>query len=77
MNDEDVDMSDQDAGKGREEKDDVFTGSFDETNGVVSGLDGESDGTQHGEDYSAADPEGRHRGFGYNILHWGNKDNRH
>jgi hypothetical protein len=36
------------------EGDDLITGAFDQTNGVVPGLDGESDGTLDGENLPAA-----------------------
>jgi hypothetical protein len=69
-------MSDKDVDKDRGE-DELLAGTFDETNGVVSGLDGESDGSARGEDYSAGDPEGKHHGFGYYLTHWGDsRDDR-
>jgi hypothetical protein len=44
--------------------------TFDETNGVVSGLEGESGGTAEGENYSAHDPEDPERhGLGNFLRH--------
>jgi hypothetical protein len=36
------------------EEDDLLAGRFDQTNGLVTGLDGESDGTVNGEIFPAA-----------------------
>jgi len=44
--------------------------TFDETNGVVGGLEGESGGTAEGENYSAHDPEDPERhGLGNFLRH--------
>jgi|1186.fasta_scaffold217227_2 hypothetical protein len=68
-------MSDSDVEKDPKAANDDLIGGFDETNGIVSGLDGESDGTHNGEDYSAGDPEGKH-GWVYRLAHPGDSEDR-